>query len=378
MKTTNKAIILAGIASLMFIAVLAILPASADAAAQNCTQFASKQCVSNISYWYDSCNQIQAVAQNCNTSGQMCSNGACVNKPGSTGSTGTGGTTYNPGNPYPSTGYIQNYRTYCYQNNVQWYDSRGAVQGVYQACQDANSCSLDTCQDNACRAQLKCDGSTCAVNSADYIKYCQNNVQGATTQNPSTNNPPVQVGQPGQGQPMDQSQAKWIVISLFGKKEGGAGWTKTIDANNNDKLEFLMVVKNISNMPLNNVLAAADVTGNITYTGNLTIDSSTSAGSVVSGIDLGTLNPNTSTAIHFTGTAQAPNTQTVQVVSRVTSANFMDSDSFTANISASATTASVSGSPFIEFIKRWYLWIIIVIVLIALFVIIFRRLSTNP
>jgi len=38
-------------------------------------------------------------------------------------------------------------------------------------------------------------------------------------------------------------------------------------------------------------------------------------------------------------------------------------------------TAAVSQNKFVDFIKKWYAWIIIVAVLVALFVVIFRKLS---
>src|SRR3989338_2825016 len=337
------------------------------AAAPACYQYASKSCISNVAYWYDSCSNIQAVSQNCNLTNQACQNGACVNKAGvnynTTTTTNTNtDTTYNQ-----TTSYIKNYRTNCSDNNIYWYDSAGARQGVYQNCQDANTCTIDSCQDNSCKSQLKCDGSTCAVNSADYITFCQNNVQGQSTTTTS-----------GVGQADGTIQTKNLVISFVGKKQAeDTSWTKSIDVANNDTVEFLMVVKNISANPLN-AMVSADLTNNIAYTGNLTIDAAAAAGSVVSGIDLGSLAANTSKAIYFTGTIQSQNSQAVQVIASTSSQNMSDSDFFTVNITGGTATAAVSDSPFIEFIKAWYLWIIIIGVLIALFVIIFRRLSTNP
>lgn len=342
---------------------------NAKAAATTCYQNASKSCISNIAYWYDSCDNIQSVAQNCNTTNQACQNGACVNKAGVNYSTNTTTTnTTNTNTTYNQTvGYIQNYRTNCSNNNIYWYDSRGAKQGVYQNCQDVNTCTLDSCLDNACKTQLKCDGSTCALNSADYIAYCQNNVQGQSI-----------TAMSGVGQVDGTIQNKSIVISIFGKKQAdGTSWTKNFDATNNDEIEFLMVVKNISANTLN-ATASADLTNNFVYTGNLVIDGTAAAGSVVSGIDLGSLAANTSKVMQFTGTIQSQNSQAVQVIASTNSNGMFDSDFFTVNITASANTAAVSDSPFVEFIKNWYLWIIIIVVLIALFVIIFRRLSSNP
>lgn len=378
MNTNNKIIILVGIVSVVFLAVGLVTPASTQAAAG----YNYKQCISNISYWYDGLGNIQSVAQNCNLTNQICSGGACINKAVTnyTSGTTTGSTT-----TYQGTGYIQNYRTFCYQNNVQWYDSKGARQGIYQNCQDNNSCTTDTCADNACKSRLVCDGSTCATGSADYATYCASNVQGQipvvtnTTTNNTTNNTTVV-------NTTNQNQNKMLVVSLFGKKQASdMEWNKNIDVANNDSVEFLLTIKN-TGTTATAATASADLTNNIAYTGNLKIDGVASAGNVVSGIDLGQLAPNTSRAIYFTGAIQSQTAQMIQVIGKVTSNNTTaDSDPINVNITSTAavagsTTAAVSGnsSPFLDFVKKWYLWIIIVIVLIALFVIIFRRLSTNP
>lgn len=44
---------------------------------------------------------------------------------------------------------------------------------------------------------------------------------------------------------------------------------------------------------------------------------------------------------------------------------------------AAAVSLTPTTSGFMEFLKRWYLWILVAIVLIFLFFVIFRRLSTN-
>ncbi len=349
--------------------------------AQAAAGYEYKQCISNISYWYDVNGNILSVAQNCSLTNQACSNGACVNK---AGTTHTGGTTAGGTTTYKGTGYIQNYRTFCYQNNVQWYDSKGVRQGIYQSCQDSNSCTIDSCADDACKSRLVCDGSTCAQGSADYTAYCAANVQGQTVQ--SAQNQTSTNGSVQKTTTVVNSQNKMLVVSLFGKKQASdMEWNKNINLVNNDNAEFLLTVKNTGG-DATAAMVSVDLTNNIAYTGNLKIDGVASAGNVVSGIDLGSLPPNTSRAVYFTGLVQSQNAQTIQVIGRVTSNNTTaDSDPVTLNITsttavAGSNTAAVSGnsSPFLDFVKKWYLWIIIVIVLIALFVIIFRRLSTNP
>ncbi len=331
------------------------VPSVAEAYAGNCYAYASKKCVSNVAYWYDSCGSIQAVAQNCNTTNQVCSNGTCV------GGEGTN---------YPVQTYIQNYRTACYNNNVFWYDSNSVVQSMQKSCSDTNSCTIDTCTSGTCKNTLRCDGSTCGVNSADYMAYCL----------------PAQAGQGGAVGTTTvsqvsgvQTQSGTMAVSIFGKKESEAvTWSKSINAANGEKLNFIVIFKNISSMQADNVTLQANLTNNIAYTGNLKIDNVTSAGSVVSGINMGTLPAQSSKAVSFTGTLQSQNVQSIQVSANVVSGAMQDSDYLTINVPAgSAAAAAVSGGGFVNFIKEWYLWAIIIIVLIILFAIIFRRLSTS-
>jgi len=125
----------------------------------SCTYHAYKLCVGGNVYWFSGCNQQQDLAQSCSVYGQACQYGQCTNytnviiqpiQP-----------TYNP---YHSKA--------CYNGSIYWYDSLGAVSGLYQNCNDNNSCTQDTCSTNACQNTLKCDGSTCVTTSTDYTSRC--------------------------------------------------------------------------------------------------------------------------------------------------------------------------------------------------------------
>ncbi len=376
MKNIQKLLIGSSALMLLFLMVQFVFPSMASAGVLGCSQYSYKQCVSNISYWYDSCGSIQAVAQDCNKTNQICSNNQCINK----ATTVSAQTNYNNN---PQT-YIQNYRTACYSSNVTWYDSNAQVQGIYQNCADNNSCTVNNCKDNACTSVLKCDGSTCAVNSADYIAYCslvvQTNTQ-ATTQN--TTNTTTTTNATNNTQITGssfQSPSGSLIISLFVKKDSETmQWSKYLNASNNEKLSFVITVKNISNSQVDNASISANFTNAISYTGNLKIDDVTSVGNITSGIEMGTLPPNTSKAISFSGTVQAETAQAISVLARVSSGSMYDTDYLTVNVLApgSSLTAAVSVNPFVDFVKKWYLWGIIILVLLILFIIIFRRLSAS-
>jgi hypothetical protein len=145
---------------------------------------ATKGCVGNTAYWYDSNGSRQESYQTCDT-GTTCSAGQCVNNrtPPPIVPTSSGNT------------FVKHSRADCYNNNLYWYSSWGSVQDVKQSCQDSNACTIDTCADGQCGNALKCDGSTCATNSADYAKFCNevktevktpnNNLTASVTENAS-------------------------------------------------------------------------------------------------------------------------------------------------------------------------------------------------
>ncbi|MFI5205738.1 MAG: hypothetical protein ACHQVK_02255, partial [Candidatus Paceibacterales bacterium] len=77
----------------------------------NCIPNASRQCISNIAYWYDSCGAVQSIYQNCGAMGQACQSGNCV---------GTQPVYNNPPVYNNQPTYIKNYTKSCYNNNVYW------------------------------------------------------------------------------------------------------------------------------------------------------------------------------------------------------------------------------------------------------------------
>ncbi len=337
------------IASVLLIAIPG--PASADTA--YCTSNATKQCIGNIVYWYNSCGALESIAQNCNVTGQVCQSAQCVtvNKPNQ------------PVQPtQPAAPVYNHYTTACYQNNLYWYNQQGAVQDIFKNCNDNNSCTNDSCGVNQCVNALTCDGSTCAVNSPDYIAYCQNS-----------------------GTPSTISSAPFasLTISLFAKKEADVlQWSKTISATGSETMAFIMVVKNASAATANNVTVRTNLPAGIAYAGNLNINNADAAGNLAAGINLGTFAAKESKIITFSGTTQ-PQTIAANVVITATvtidNSILTDTDTITITIPAgqSSITTTTTSSGFMDFLKKWYVWLIITAVLAVLFVIIFRRLSSS-
>lgn len=302
-----------------------------------CAPFATKKCISNISYWHDSCGALQDIYQNCNITGQICSNGQCIAKP----------------QPAPTS--IKHHSTKCYNNDIYWYSSDGTLQDIYQKCQDDNSCTIDACQENACKNTLSCDGSTCATSSQDYSNYCKVSIQDGSNQNQA------------------------LSITLLAKKQSDTDqWSKEIQANSNDSIDFLITFKNNSAASLNTVSIKTDLSSNLAFTGNLKIDNTSSGGNIANGIPLGTITPGMTKILSFSASIQPQNTtENATVMSTAYSGNSSNSDSLTIAIATQETQKDEAGNTFIDFLKKWYIWFFIIIILIVLFIIIFRRLSTD-
>src|SRR5205823_521478 len=115
------------------------------------------------------------------------------------------------------------------------------------------------------------------------------------------------------------------------------------------------------NVPVDNVLANIDIPNTISYNGDLKIDNTSFGGDLNSGINLGTISANTSKSMAFSGTVQSQNDQPIQVTGRIAAGNSHDSDFLTISALASNTTGSSTGSSsLVDFVKKWYLWIIII------------------
>jgi len=240
----------------------------------------------------------------------------------------------------------------CINNSVYWYDSLGNQQGLYQNC----GITGQTCYDGQCIGQLQ------AQSKPQPVKQ--------STLEPS------------------YKTSKNLIVSIFGKKESEPlQWGKNVNAVNSDKIEFLLTVKNTSNLPMDNISVKVDITKNIRYTNNLKIDDVASDKNIVSGINLATIPQNTSKALSFTGVFQSQNTtkEGLKIIGTVTADNISDSDFFTISSNPTAqvqnkinpNTAAIGNYSIFNSVKKWYFWIIITIILIILFIVIFKRISSK-
>lgn len=315
----------------------------------NCTYHAYKNCLGNSIYWYDSCGTQQDLVQSCYGINMVCKYGQCAYQQ-----------PYIP--PYipPVNPYIAHQKTACYSNNIYWFDSLGKVNTLYKNCADSNACTQDSCISGKCDNTLKCDGSTCATGSADYNNYCSNNNNNNNNQN--------------------NNNANALSISFLARENQTSGqWQKTVSIGANDTSYFMVSVVNNSGMQANNIIISANIPNEIASLGNLQIDGIQTAGDIVSGINIGALAPGAAKSITFEGKTQAIlSASAKQAIATVSGQTDLVTINFNPAPSAAASVSSAQNtSGFWEFLKRWYLWILVGIVLIFLFVIVFRRLSSN-
>jgi len=335
-----------------------------------CTYHAYKLCVGNNSYWYNSCGIQQDLYTSCG-GGQTCQYGQCA--------------TYiiNPVLPpiQPINSYVAYYRTSCSGSSVRWYDSLGADSGLYRNCNDGNSCTADSCLSSSCVNTLKCDGTTCATGSADFNTYCATNVK------PACGNG---LCEPALGETNTTcladcklNNASNLVLSFFAKQDANATqWQKAIQIGPNSQVYFMATATNNTTSPVDNVIVSANIPGEIFSLGNLKVDGIQISGDIVSGINIGSLPAGTTKPITFEGKTQGSMASAAKQGTISTNASgVIQSDSVSINLNSNQAIASVAGastdSGFWNFLKKWYMWIISGLVLILLFIVVFKRLSSE-
>jgi len=341
----------------------------------NCTHHAYKLCVGNSIYWYGGCNQQQDLYSVC-PSGQICNNssqyGLCAPP------------YINPApNPNPYPPYVVHSRVACYGTSLYWYDSLGVSTGLYKNCQDVNACTIDSCSSDKCTNTLKCDGSTCIIGSRDYNTYCATN--------PVNNNcgnglcEPV-LGETSVSCPSDCeiNPATGLSVSFFEKTSGSsARWQKTSQIGSDDLIFFMVSVSNNSSSQFDNVSVFANIPAEIYSLGNLQIDNISVSGDIISGINIGSVAPSTVKTLTFEGKTQNILTVSNQLATATSNVSgviktdtislaFSPEKSAVASVSYAPATSSLS-----DFFARWYVWIIGGIVLVILFIIIFKRFSSD-
>jgi len=259
----------------------------------------------------------------------------------------------------------------CYDNDVYWYNSSGARLSKYMDCEDDNSCTLDRCAEGRCYHDLKCDGTTCGKDSADYCSNCQHCGDGAVNCNETFCDCPLDVKLP---------TADTMAISVLAKKDGpDEGWKKTLSVEPGDKVSFLVIVASSGNETIPDVMLDNLLPANLDYTGNLKIDDTPFAGSIAGGFTLGALAPKQSKHISFDakiGDAKEF-TSGATYLSNISTVAYADktiSDSVNIEVLKGITGTAAAGTVFsqiVSIIGSLAFWLVILFILILGGIIVF-------
>jgi hypothetical protein len=323
----------------------------------NCTYHAYRLCVNNANlYWYDSCGNQQDLYSVC-TNGQVCNNqtqyGQCAPY------------YINPVLPPVQPVYNPYFSKACFGGSVHWFDSLGAESGLYKNCNDNNSCTADTCSTSTC------------INTP---------IIGCGVLPPQ---PPIQPVQPVQPIQPAQPAITQLSIAFFAKQDSASiQWQKTADIVSDSNIYFMIAVANSSTVQIDNAKVSVNIPTEISSLGNLKIDNVQVSGDIVSGINIGSLSPSSSKSITFEGrsgslsgditTKQA--SSTISITGNTTFTPLSDTVSLTFDPVIQAAVAALDTkvtSGFEDFLKHWYLWIIVTLVVIAIFIAVFKRFSAE-
>lgn len=311
----------------------------------NCSYHSYQRCNGNYLYWYDSCGN-QEDSQYCSNG---CYNNYCQN---------------NNNNNYNNYGNCT-YHAYqlCAGNNIYWYNSCGTQQDFVQSCSGTN---------------IVCKYGQC-VYQQPYV---------APAPKPVPVHRIIPVAPVATPVISVTTKLVGLTVSFFAKQDQtSTQWQKTAQIGPNGQVYFMISVVNNSAVQIENVNVAANIPSEITSLGNLQINGVLVSGDIISGVNIGALSPGNAKSITFEGKSGAIASQiTKQAMATVSAAEYSpQSDSVslilsTVQAGSGIAPASVVSSPatgFWDFIKKWYLWILVGLVLIFLFIIVFRRLSNN-
>ena len=221
--------------------------------------------------WTNSTTSAWLVAAYCSTS-QTCQSGLQTCQ-----------AIYVPPNPY-----ILHYSKTCYNNNVFWLDSNGARQDLYSNCQDANSCTADSCSSGRCINAVKCDGTACVKGTADYCSSCTSCGDGACNC----------------GETMSSCSKDCLIaglaLNLLGKKTSDPiQWAETFSAQSGQTIDVIAVVSNGLDNTMDDVRLTVSLPQEVSYSGNLMVNGNLYNGDVRAGILLGSLAPRASQTVTF-------------------------------------------------------------------------------
>jgi len=229
-------------------------------------------------------------------------------------------TSYTPVITQVTSNYIKYFKKDCYENNLYWFDSNNNRQELIEKCSENTQCSLDGCKEIEKKNDL-------------------------------------------------------IITALGNKNNDTNKLLKTINLSSGEKINIIFIVKNNTENEIKNIAVNAEIPDDITNIRNLKIDGKSVKGDIKEGINISSLDKNSTKTISFEGKLEkAEEEKEIEIIGKVKSENYSNSDSLKVNINLSQNIA-VLGLAAIKFaVGKWYFWLILIIFLAYLCYVIFRKL----
>ncbi len=261
--------------------------------------------------------------------------------------------------------YAKYYSKHCFDSDLYWFDSNGLRQDKYKDCSDDNECTIDSCETGKCVNELKCEGTTCKIDSGNYCKSCEHCGDGVCN------------CQETAGSCSQDCKAGCFTVSILGKRQNEPlQWLKNLDIKPGEKVDFLLVVANGGEGSLNDVVVKTELPEEIVYEGDLKVDGGANSGDIKAGVNIGSLPEGGVRIISFVGEAKSVNIKAgeKEIVGIANAGNLSDSDSVKITFQKSTAVAGVGLAAIKFFVQKWYFWVLAVLLAIFLFFTIFRRL----
>jgi len=265
---------------------------------------------------------------------------------GETCSVGKSACSYNSACTRPVNTYIKNYTKKCSEDNLFWYDSNNLKQGKYRDCADENDCTSDSCDNNKCANELKCDGTACSVGSDSYCESCE-----------SCGDDVCNCNETPCGCPAD-CKISGLSVSVLCKEAGeSTDWSKDIKASPSSKLDVLLVVTNSGQDDLEDVSVEVNLPKELKYQNDLKIGGDAYKGDIAL-VNVGDLSSGSSKTITLgVLTGRILDDSDFSIAGTVSDGNLKSSDSVKISLAgtgASGIAAVFSGTAFS--ISQWQNW----------------------
>ncbi len=298
----------------------------------------SSSCSGNWSSWTDWGNW--RVADSCSAS-EVCRTGSSVCH-------------YSSNCVYSPPSYYKYYARRCYQGDLYWYDSNNRRQEVYQSCSDGNECTLDSCENNVCVNELKCDGSACEIGSRDYCENCEH--CGDEVCNCEEDKCTC---------PEDCSS---IIISAFGKASNSVDWeTSLAIAEGEKELNFLVVLANSGFDTAEDVFVEAELPSGLSYKGNLKMDGASITGNITKGIAVDSIEVDAAKTITFKAEIADKEGGEKEVLVKAEIKGLYSTDTVKLNLGEKGERSVAAAGSFLSFLtERWYIWLLAAIAIFSI------------